>query len=153
MKQFRRDRGGRAGFTLIELLVVLVIIGLLVGLGPIAFNKVVPGIALKSSAREVLAAFHEARGIAIRDNREAVVIIDVDARTYRLGDRAPARELDSGLKLELVAAESERIDESQGRIRFYPDGTSTGGRLTLTRNERKYDVVVDWITGRAKLQE
>ncbi len=144
---------GRGGFTLIELLVVLVIMGLLVGLGPIAFHKVVPGMALKSSAREIMAAFHAARGMAIRDNREAIVIIDVDARTYRLGGRSPARELDPGLELKLVAAESERIDESQGRIRFYPDGTSTGGRLTLTRSGRKYDVVVDWITGRAKLHD
>ena len=153
MKIVRRGLAGRAGFTLIELLVVLVIMGLLVGLGPIAFHKVVPGIALKSSAREIMAAFLEARSIAIRDNREAVVIIDVDARSYRLGDRAPVRKLDPGLELELVAAASERIDESQGRIRFYPDGTSTGGRLSLTQNERKYDVVVDWITGRAKLRD
>jgi len=153
MQKFSKENTCQAGFTLIELLVVLVIMGLLVGLGPIAFQKVVPGIALKSSAREIMAAFHEARSIAIRDNREAIVIVDVDARTYRLGEGAPARQLDSGLKLELVAAESERIDDSQGRIRFYPDGTSTGGRLTLTQNERKYDVVVDWITGRAKLRQ
>ncbi len=144
---------GHAGFTLIELLVVLAVMGLLVSLGPIAFQKVVPGMALKSSARAVMAAFHEARGIAISDNRQAVVIIDVDARTYRLGAKAPAREVESGVGLQLVTAESERIDDSQGRIRFYPDGTSTGGRLTLTRNERNYHVVVDWITGRAKLEE
>lgn len=148
-----RTFSGRAGFTLIELLVVLVVMGLLVSLGPIAFQKVVPGMVLKSSAREVMAAFHEARGRAIRDNRQAVVIIDVDARTYRLGAKAPARELAAGVGLQLVTAESERIDESQGRIRFFPDGTSTGGRLTLTRNERNYHVVVDWITGRAKIRE
>ena len=64
-----RAPSGRDGFTLIELLVVLVIMGLLVSLGPIAFQKVVPGMALKSSAREVMAAFHEARSTAIRDNR------------------------------------------------------------------------------------
>ena len=148
-----RAPSGRDGFTLIELLVVLVVMGLLVSLGPIAFQKVVPGMALKSSAREIMAAFHEARSTAIRDNREAVVIIDVEARTYRLGGRAQGRELDPELVLELVTAESEKIGDSQGRIRFYPDGTSTGGRLTLTRDERKYHVVVDWITGRAKLHE
>ncbi len=153
MAIFRRGLAGRAGFTLIELLVVLVIMGLLVSLGPIAFHKVLPGVALKSSAREIMAAFHEARSIAIRDNREAFVIIDVDARAYRLGEGAPVQELDPGLELKLVAAASEQIDDSQGRIRFYPDGTSTGGRLTLKQNERKYDVVVDWITGRAELRE
>ena len=50
-----------------------------------------------------------------------------------------------------MAAASEQIDDSQGRVRFFPDGTSTGGRLTLTQNERKYYVVVDWLTGRVEL--
>ena len=132
-------------------MVVLVVMGLLFGLVPLAFRQVMPGLELQAAAREVAAAFREARSVAIRDNTEAFVLLDVDERTYRLGEDRPERALSAGLDLELVAAASERVDESQGRVRFFPDGTSTGGRLTLTQNERTYYVVVDWLTGRVQL--
>ena len=134
-------------------MVVLVIMGLIFTLGPIAFRNAVPGLALEAAAREITATFREARSIAIRDNTEAVVLVDVEARTFRLGVDTADHQLDSGLGLELVAAASEKIDENRGRIRFFPDGTSSGGRLTLTQNERKYYVVVDWLTGRVQVVE
>ena len=132
-------------------MVVLVVMGLIIAMVPVAFRQVMPGLELQAAAREVAAAFRQARSTAIRTNTEAFVHLDVDARTYQLGDDQPEQALGSGLELELVAAASEQIDESQGRVRFFPDGTSTGGRLTLTRNERKYYVVVDWLTGRVQL--
>ena len=132
-------------------MVVLVVMGLIIAMVPIAFRQVMPGLELQAAAREVAAAFREARSMAIRNNTEAFVLLDVDERTYQLGENLPEQTLSSGLELELVAAASERIDDSQGRVRFFPDGTSTGGRLTLTQNERKYYVVVDWLTGRVEL--
>ena len=132
-------------------MVVLVVMGLIIAMVPIAFRQVMPGLELQAAAREVAAAFREARSMAIRSNTEAFVLLDVDERTYQLGENLPEQTLSSGLELELVAAASEQIDDSQGRVRFFPDGTSTGGRLTLTQNERKYYVVVDWLTGRVEL--
>lgn len=127
--------------------------GLIVALGPIAFQNAMPALVLKSAAREVAGTLSEARSAAIRDNREAVVVFDLDARAYRAGEGGTLHELDSGLGLELVTASSEQASEAEGRIRFYPDGTSTGGRLTLTQDERKYYVVVDWLTGRVRVQD
>jgi hypothetical protein len=34
-----------------------------------------------------------------------------------------------------------------GQIRFFPDGSSTGGRIGLSRNDRRAAVAVDWLTG------
>lgn len=145
------NREDQRGFTLIELMVVLVIMGLIVALGPIAFRNAMPALALQASARDAAATFREARSIAIRDNTEAFVLIDVEARSLRLGETDAVHELEPNLGLELVAAASEKIDDNQGRIRFFPDGTSTGGRLALTQNERKLYIVVDWLTGRVEL--
>ncbi|MEE8189583.1 MAG: GspH/FimT family pseudopilin [Kiloniellales bacterium] len=142
---------GRRGFTLIELLVVLLIMGALLTLAPIAFQRLVPGMELKAAAREVAAVFREARGLAIRGNRETSVIVDTEARSYRLAAADRSSQLDSGLGVELTTAVSERIGESAGRIRFFPDGTSTGGRVTLTRGERKYFILVDWLSGRVRI--
>lgn len=139
------------GFTLIELLVVLLIMGLLVTLGPIAFHRALPGLSLTAEARDVAAVFREARSVAIRDNREAVVSFDVQAKTYRLEGPGKEHDVDPGLGLKLVSAASEQVGENVGRIRFFPDGTSTGGRVTLSSGERKYYVVVDWLTGRVQV--
>ena len=139
------------GFTLVELLVVLLIMGLLVTLGPIAFHRALPGLSLSAEARDVAAIFREARSVAIRDNREEVVSFDVPAKTYRLEGPGKARKVDPALGLELVSASSEQVGDNVGRIRFFPDGTSTGGRVTLSSGESKYYVVVDWLTGRVEV--
>jgi general secretion pathway protein H len=135
------------GFTLVELLVVLVIMGVLLTLVPVAFHRLAPGLEMKSAAREVAGLLREARGLAIRDNREMAVIIDTEDKVYRLGTRDRPHELDEALTVSLVTAASEQLDETAGRIRFFPDGTSTGGRVTLSRDDRKFDITVDWLTG------
>ncbi len=135
------------GFTLIELLVVLVIMGVLLTLAPAAFHRLAPGLEMKSAARQVAGLLREARGLAIRDNREMTVIIDTEDKVYRLGAGVRSHELDAALTVSLVTAASEQLDETAGRIRFFPDGTSTGGRVTLSRDDRKFDITVDWLTG------
>ncbi len=141
------------GFTLIELLVVLLIMGVLITLAPAAFQRVVPGLEMKASAREVAGLLREARGQAIRDNRETAVLIDTAAKVYRLDQGATGHELSARLDISLVTAASERLDEARGRILFFPDGTSTGGRVTLSRDDRKFDITVDWLTGLVAISE
>ena len=37
--------------------------------------------------------------------------------------------------------------ENAGGIRFFPDGSSTGGSVLLSVDERKWYVTVGWLTG------
>ncbi len=141
------------GFTLIELLVVLLIMGALITLAPAAFHRIAPGLEMKAAAREVAGALRQARGQAIRDNRETAVLIDTERKVYRLGPGARIHELSAALQVSLVTSASERLDDTRGRIRFFPDGTSTGGRVTLSRDERKFDITVDWLTGLVAISE
>jgi general secretion pathway protein H len=57
------------------------------------------------------------------------------------------------IRLTLLTARREQIDETQGRIRFFPDGTSTGGAVRLRREARAYEVAVDWFDGRVSIDE
>jgi general secretion pathway protein H len=146
------DRRRAAGFTLFELLIVLVILGLTLAVAVPLFARALPGLELKSSARTVAATMREARSLAIADNREIAVAIDLDTRTIDLaGLRSEA--LGDGIDLRLFTAAEELIDRGAGRIRFYPDGTSTGGRIRLLAAGRIYDIDVDWITGAVSIRE
>ncbi len=55
------------------------------------------------------------------------------------------------MDMKLFTAQSDIADEKTGAIRFYPDGGSNGGRVTLAAGERKFEVDVDWLTGRVAI--
>jgi general secretion pathway protein H len=55
--------------------------------------------------------------------------------------------------MTLEAASSEQVGESRARIRFFPNGASTGGRITLDRAGNRYHVEVDWLYGRVRIIE
>lgn len=135
------DRRRDDGFTLLELLVVLAILGVVVGLAVPLFGRAMPGMQLQASARAVAAELRSARGRAIAANDEFVIAVDVQRRT--VGSIA----LDPSIGLSLYTAAEELTDGAAGGIRFYPDGSSTGGRVRLVGAGREYDVRIDWISG------
>lgn len=142
------------GFTLIELLVVLAIVAIVSTLAvPLVFNAM-PGVALEGAAREVAAALRAGRGRAIAGNREVAFTLDVDSRRFAVsGPGAMRGTLGKDLDISFTTARSELADETTGVIRFFPDGSSTGGRISLARGEREYHVDVDWLTGRISVRD
>jgi len=112
-----------------------------------------PGLELKATARAVAATLREAHGLAVASNREAAVTIDVAAHTLGLGGGRSLEQLDPRFGLSLFTATTEVVSGTAGNIRFYPDGTSTGGRVRVVYGERHYDVLVNWITGIVTIQD
>lgn len=135
------------GFTLVELLVVMAIAGLMLAVTPPLISAALPGVELKASARRTAGALRLTRERAISSGRDQAWQIDIETHRYRIGEDRQGR-LPDGLELRLVAAEREMRDDSQGGIRFYPDGSSSGGRVILARDGRGYQVGVNWLTGR-----
>lgn len=144
---------GNRGFTLVELLVVLLIMGLVVTLTPVAFDRLLPGTQQKANAENLAVALRQARSSAIRANQDQVVIVDVADHWYRIGADGDQEVIDGDIKVHLQTAEVERLGETQGAIRFFADGTSTGGRVWLDGEKRDYFVYVDWLTGRVEIRE
>ena len=149
------------GFTLIELLVVLLILSVLLVATPIAFDRVLPSLEVKADARNLANLLRDARGRAIRQNIETTVVVDVAERTYWMSDTGQAepgsRDSQSrfadGVIVTLRTATTEQIEEDIGRIRFYPDGTSTGGGVKLDRRGKLFNVEVDWLYGHVRVEE
>ena len=77
--------------------------------------------------------------------------VDVERKQIVLGKQS--RRLPQGIHLKLLTAKRERSGVSRGAIRFFPDGSSTGGRVTLAHDNLSYLVDVDWLTGRVVIQD
>ncbi len=124
--------------------------GLITAIAVPYFGRLAPRLEARAGAREVVSLLRDARGLAIRDNREVVVEVDLQDRSMAV-DGGRTMQFASGLGIRLLTGTAELIDGGSGRIRFYPDGTSTGGRVTVSDDGRDYDVRIDWLTGRVAI--
>ncbi len=136
-------------------MVVMVIAGAAMALVMPQFGAALPGMELKGAARDVASGLRYARGRAIAEQRETAVVIDLEQRRYHLEgvDDDRLHDLGKNTSLELVTGRSEVRGEHQGSIAFFPDGSSTGGRLTLESGGRSYVVDVRWLTGRVSIRD
>lgn len=154
MPTSRTGNAGRSpGYTLLELVIVLLIIGMcLTAIARSGMQKM-PGFELRTGTAMVAAALREARSLAIRDNQEIPVMVDVEGRTLQIGAESDERRLDSSLGLSLYTVKSEMQGRSRGAIRFFPDGSSSGGRIRLSSATQVNDVLVSWLTGHVEIHE
>ena len=142
-----------AGFTLVELMVVMVAAALLAG---VAVPNMMPAIAamrMRAATGDVASALRYVRGQALSRGHEAVFFLDVEHHSYRVSGRRKEFGLPSSVKLELFTAEQELSGEGGGSIRFYPDGSATGGRVTLDAGNKRSLVDVNWLTGAIVVRE
>jgi general secretion pathway protein H len=139
-----------AGFTLFEMLVVLAIIGLVVALALPNLRRPPDNLRLEAATRTVASALRLSRSQAIVRNADVVLTIDADRRTFE-SSTGSAIQLDHEISVELIFAAPERRGRAAGGIRFFPDGTSSGGDIVLTLDKRRARISVNWLTGEARL--
>jgi general secretion pathway protein H len=149
VERSRTRQHRNAGFSLLEMLVVLAILALVATVVLPTLVRPSEGLRLQASARELIAALRVARAAAISRNIETVLTVDVDRRSFASptgasGSFAPE------IAAELKVAEPERVSRSRGGLRFYPDGSSTGGDVALSLRGKQARVCVDWLTGAAR---
>ena len=138
--------------TLLELLIVLSIMAIVAAMVVPMFGGGVSTGELKGAARQVAAGLRLARSEALATRQETRVVLDLEqpdvpGRARRAHEHALPRQIE----LKLFTAQSDLVSDKVGAIRFFPDGGSNGGRVTLAVGERKYDVDVDWLTGRVAI--
>jgi len=148
-----QDDGREAGFTLIEVIVTLAILGLslalIVGYRPPWSG----GLGLRGTASELVAGLRVARSQAIVSNRPVAFQLDLAGHRYQVGKAEP-RPLPAQLTIALLTVTGEqRRGSATGDIRFNPDGSSTGGRISIGDGTRSIDVGVDWLTGRVSVAD
>jgi general secretion pathway protein H len=128
------SRAGNAegGFTLIELLVVLTLVALLAAVAlPRLDTLLAPSI--ERTTRRV--------ALAIRDQRTVAML---SGRMVTFTGAAVVPMLPVGTVVE------EAIPAEEGVV-FFPNGTSTGGRIILAARDGRRVVDIDWLTGRVSV--
>lgn len=139
-----------AGFTLIELLVVLVIVALVAAV-TLPNLRSSPAVTLKTAADQVAAALRQARVDAMNKGQTLALLVDTRARTLQVEHQPQARALPDELGITLDTAQREMLTPDRGGIRFWPDGSATGGRVTLSKANIQIRVDVEWLTGRVRI--
>ena len=135
------------GFSLLELLVVLAIIGAVLAFVPGFVLRGQPGLDVDIAARAIADALRQARSRAVLQNRDQLFALDTEQRLFRVdGQLAPVR-MGKSIEVTFYTARSEVMSETIGQIRFFPDGSSTGGRIGLALDGWHVEMVVDWLTG------
>ena len=141
-----RESGLEAGFTLVEMLVVLTILALTTTLVAPLVSGGSEGARLQMAASDLASAFRLTRSAAITRNRDISLMIDVNNRTFSsavVSQRAFAPDIDA----KLTFAAGLGMGTADGGFRFFPDGSSTGGDVTLSLRGTQTTLCVDWLTG------
>jgi general secretion pathway protein H len=141
------------GFTLIELIVVLVIVVLGFAVIGINFSSGRDSTEIKAAARDIVSALRYARGRALMDHEETTVNFDLENNSYTVSHRDKIYDIPEKIDLSLVTAQDELSGQGQGNIRFYADGSSTGGRVTLGLEKAKLEIDINWLTGQIELND
>lgn len=148
----RRGRTGERGFTQLELVVVLAIVALALAVVVPSVARTRAGLDLRSAAHEMASHLRAVRAAAQRSNVERAMHIDAAARRYTAEGAAANAYLPASLHLELQLPDSERSGATAGRVRFFPDGSASGGRIVLRDARSTATVSVDWLNGDVRLQ-
>jgi general secretion pathway protein H len=138
----------RAGFTLVETMAVMMIVALVSSL-VVAWGSGSGRARLKAVALEAAALLRRERLGAMLSGKPRYVALDVPARAL-IGESGGKLAVPQDVSLDLLAAEGAS-DDLRAVARFEPDGASTGAVLAFAKESARYDVRVDWFSGKVSV--
>lgn len=143
MRQLRHERG----FTLVELLVVFALLALMMGLVPMAFDRLRESAQYRDTLRTMISDLRTARYRAIAEGGDVRFRVNLGERTYGVSGQS-MRQLPPALSVRAVVAGKELTANESAAISFLPDGGATGGSIDIFRpSGAGTRLRVDWLSG------
>lgn len=145
------------GFTLMELMAVFAIAALVVGVSIPFTARLFDTMQYRDAVREITAAATSARYQAITSGQPMDLVLYPDIRGYSVNpasnstnvDRDRMETLADDLRMEVISAREVSPGGGLAAIRFYPQGSSTGGSVSVLRASGEgVRLRVDWLLGR-----
>ncbi len=140
------------GFTLLELILVLVVAAVTAMVAVPNLQPAIASMQLKSATSDVASGLRNTRGKALSRGHEEEFVLNVNQHYYKVPGRHKPYSLPPDVKLELFTADF-LMSEGQGSIIFYPDGSASGGRVTLKGAGKTRLIDVNWLTGGIVVRE
>ncbi len=159
MEDPRQTTGGRVvrfrarGFTLLEMLLVMTLAALIVTVVPASFNAVLPHVEREAELRGLVSTLRSVRGMAIRERREVSLMLDLKRRQYQQVGSEQVIQLPEVVVLSFRPAFASSVEQSPVVIRFFADGSSSGGTIELAAADARYEIQIDWLSGRVSYRE
>ncbi|GAA0570663.1 pilus assembly FimT family protein [Rhizomicrobium electricum] len=126
MEWWSRD----SGYTLVELLVVIGIMSLVTAFAAPATSTIIESAKFRADVLSVEASLRKCQSTAVAQQRTLVVHTVTDL----------------GAIIEGSPSDSVVVTIEQP-IRWFADGTTTGGKITIQRKGREKTITVAWLSG------
>ena len=168
MRKHGEVRRHAAGFTYVEMLVVLVLISVLVGAVVVSLRGRTQTFALRTAARDLVAALRFAQAEARLRRCPHRVMFSEDVNAYRVesaaaellaftparGEAGRMRSLPRGISVAGICANGEDVAPDSDALWFGPGGDGFSGRIELV-NDRGEAVWIEVIreTGQIHVRE
>lgn len=141
-----------SGFTLVELIAVIVLLAIATATVTFSFSKSLQSAKIRGASRDLVAALRYTRGQAIVKGKQEVLLLNLENNSYTAPGK-PVVKLPEDMTLQLTTAEIEQTGANTGGIRFFADGSSTGGHISIFQGRREWRINVAWLTGDIALDE
>jgi len=144
------------GFTLIEIMVVLAIsTALLVFVVPSLYRSIA-ATDIPNATKELVLALRLSQSQAINSTKPASLVLNVKKRHYQLSHKSKKYQLPKQIELSLLTGSTllqQGMEDDEGAIIFYPDGSSTGGQIILKKDQKSQQIDIDWLTGEVSISD
>jgi len=140
------------GFTLMELVAVMALLAVAIAVVSFSVSKSLTSAKIEAASRDLAAMLKYTRGQAIVKGQQQIFELNIETNSYKAPGRAIVR-LPPSMHLGLLTATNELTSAQSGSIRFYPDGSSTGGHVTVYLGKREWHINVSWLTGEVGREE
>ena len=146
-------RTREAGFTLLEMIAAVTLIALAVSVVMPRIGVSRQTMKLRAAAVELSSSLKITRAAALATNTDAVLVIDTARRNYAASGAVKSKTIPREIGLTFETPVAESADTSHGGFRFRPDGTASGGRISLRSGADAASISIDWLTGAVTLTQ
>jgi general secretion pathway protein H len=126
-----------------ELLLVLGLLALLAGVAVPLANRQSGETALRATAHQFASLMRTARGAAIRGNTGQTLVVDPAGRRFWVAGVTKAYPIGGGIEVSLAAPQG---------LKFFADGSATGGSVVLAAGGHAAVVELDALTGHPRVR-